>query len=126
MKVQILGLMTATALISGCANMEFKTNLDADNFKEYYKASEVEIYESEADAPEQHLNMGLVEGSSCQETQDAPPPNEAEARTQARREAADLGANGVIFQQCIKETSNICVAEYICYGQAIYSEFNEQ
>ncbi|GLS82697.1 Rcs stress response system protein RcsF [Paraferrimonas haliotis] len=120
-------LISALALLSlsGCAGYTFNTNLDADNFKEYYKAGEVQVYKDDSEAPKNHVVLGLVEGTSCQDNDDLPPSNEADARTDMRRAAADLNANGVISHTCIQQSSNSCLTETICYGQAIYSEYDD-
>lgn len=112
-------LITAISACSG--NYSFNTNLDRENFEEYFKAGNVQII-TEDDLP--HLNyreLGLVEGEACQAKPHHDEPSEADARTDARRKAAEMGANAVMFETCLltKPENDTCVSVRLCYGRAM-------
>ena len=121
-----IALLTAIA-ITGCAKItDISTNLDRDNFKHYFSPTKVKIVKNESDFTGKYKFVGLVEGESCQEKSHHAAPNEIEARTQARRQAYDLGANAIIFSQCVMITDDKaakqCIASSICYGRAYQVE----
>ena len=64
----------------------------------------------------------MVEGESCQEKSHHAAPNEIDARTEARGKAYKLGANAIIFSQCVlieeDKAAKYCVASTVCYGRA--------
>lgn len=107
-------------LLSGCSNYQFSSNVDKDNFDEYFKPSQVTIY-SKSDLTDLNYELlGAVEGSSCQQESNALPADRKEARTNARINAANMNANGIVFQSCINfEADNTCLSNIICYGRAI-------
>lgn len=108
-------------LLNGCANgYTFNSNLNAEAIREYFKVSDVVVYEN--NLPSSNFERkGLVKGESCQMTADDAPANIMEARTLARRYAADKNANGLIIKTCFvsKEQTQECVSNAICIGQAI-------
>ena len=108
-------------LVSGCAGeYKFNSNLNGEAIDDYFKASDVTVYENRQ--PQGKFERkGLVEGQSCQEANNDAPANIAEARTMARRSAADKGANGLIIKTCFMaaEKTQTCVTSAICVGQAI-------
>jgi len=115
--------VTATLLATlqfGCSGYEVNTNLDRENFSDYFKPSQVTVYERQQLQSLNYQRLGTVEGESCQSSQLDPPPSEADARTEARRRAAELGANGLWIDQCLQvEPNKDCIALLVCYGQAI-------
>ncbi len=111
----VLGLF-----LSGCSNYSFNSNLDKENFDEYFKPSQVKVYEKTDLTDKQYLFVATVEGESCQRDDRDPVATPADARTQARLAAADTGANGIIFNACITLTEDsICQASVVCYAKAI-------
>lgn len=117
------GLMAACVavgtLIVGCQDVAFETNLDPDNFTEYFKPSSVEIYTNETILEHHYESLGLVTGLACQETEDDFIARESDARTDARIKAADLGANGIVYGKCIRlEKTAACAVSVTCYGEA--------
>ena len=109
-----------TLAITGCAKINHvSTNLDRDNFK-------VKMVEKEQDLAGKYKFLGLVEGESCQEKAYHAAPNEIDARTEARRKAYQLGANAIIFSQCVMITDDkaakYCLASTLCYGRAFKVE----
>lgn len=115
-------LSSLTLFLSGCASdYSFNSNLDPDAFNEYFKAGNVTLFDNSHLPKGQFDVIGLVEGESCQDTENGMPASEEEARTLARQKAADLGATGVIIKQCltINEPSAGCFSQTICVGQAI-------
>jgi len=108
------------SLLSGCSNYQFNSNLDKKNFDEYFKPSQVTIYNKAELADLKYEILGSVDGSSCQQEVNDIPANVKEARTTARINAANMHANGIIFQTCLSFIQdNICVSNIICYGQAL-------
>lgn len=107
-------------LLAGCSNYEFSSNVDKENFDEYFKPSQVTIYSKEELKTLDYQLLGVVEGSSCQEESNDLPADIKQARTNARINAADMNANGIVFQSCINfEQDNTCISNIICYGRAI-------
>ncbi|GGB47997.1 hypothetical protein K8B83_17010 [Shewanella inventionis] len=117
-----LFLSSAALLLSACASdYVFKSNLDGKAINEYFKVGDVVLYDGEVQPKGQFEVLGLVEGEACQETQKDTPPQMAEARTNARKAAAELGANGFVVKSCfmITEADNSCYSRAFCVGQAI-------
>lgn len=113
-------LLTA---LTGCANdWSFSSNLDKENFVDYYKHTSVKVVTEQQAEEIGYQLVGSVEGESCQESNDLPPPDIAAARTDARRKAADLDANGVIIDICTSiqpEGDTVCVNTIVCFGRAV-------
>ncbi|QYJ79951.1 Rcs stress response system protein RcsF [Shewanella acanthi] len=109
-------------LLSACASdFSFNSNLDGEAINDYFKAGDVALYEGDRQ-PSGHYDMkGLVQGESCQADSNAVPASMSEARTEARRAAADKGANGIIIKQCVmmEEAAQGCISRALCVGQAI-------
>ena len=109
-------------LLSACASdYTFKSNLDKKAIHDYFKVGDVTLYE-ENKQPKGHIEiLGLVEGEACQETINDAPPQMSIARTNARKAAADLGANGFVVKSCfmIDEADSSCIRRALCVGQAI-------
>ena len=86
-----LPLSLSLVLLTGCSMFSFHTNIDKENFTEYFKPGTVALVEK---AQLEDLNyevLGTVEAESCQADADQPVPNLGDARTQARRKVADMG-----------------------------------
>ena len=97
------------------------TNLDPENFKQYYKPSQVVLYESDQ-LPIGTKSIAAITGQSCQIASLDKPANLAEARTEARIAAANLGANGLVIDICETEQnteSPKCITLMSCYGRAL-------
>lgn len=110
-------------LSAGCAKInDISTNLDRDNFKNYFSPTRVKIVTSEKEFTGHYKFLGLVEGESCQEKAYHAVPNEIDARTEARRQAYKLEANAIIFSQCVMietdKAAKYCIASTVCYGRA--------
>lgn len=113
-------LILLTVLLSGCSNYPLQTNLDKDNFTNYFSISGVDYYSTNELQNHQVEQLGLVEGESCQTALDLPPAEEQQAKIAAKRQAAALQANGIIIRSCITPPpSKACLSSYICYGDAI-------
>lgn len=106
-------------LVSGCSNYSFHSNVDKENFEQYFKPSQVKVYEKEQLTELNYIHLTTVEGSVCKQQENEAKPTFADARTQARLAAADAGANGIIFTSCIETQDEVCLAAALCYGQAI-------
>jgi len=108
-------------LLSACSHFEFSSNMDKDNFNQYFKPSQVIIYEKSELNKLDYAFIGAVEGSSCQAEENDRAADIKQARTNARIKAADLYANGIVFQSCITFPADaVCKSNIICYGQAIH------
>ncbi len=117
-------LTISSLLITGCASdYAFHSNLDSKAIDEYFKVGDVVVYQDKQRPTGSYELKGLVEGESCQENADDAPASLADARTKARRAAADLGANGLIVKSCVlfEEATSACVTNAICIGQAIFT-----
>ncbi|WP_413694144.1 Rcs stress response system protein RcsF [Psychromonas sp. KJ10-2] len=113
-------VLTLLILIAGCSDYQLHSNVDKENFETYFKPSKVTVYDKQQLLDLEYTVLGAVEGSSCQIDEIDVPASEAEARTEARINAADMNANGVVFQSCINfERDESCVSNVICYGRAL-------
>ncbi|GIU16868.1 MULTISPECIES: Rcs stress response system protein RcsF [unclassified Shewanella] len=116
-------------LLAGCAGeYTFNSNLDSDAINDYFKASDVTVYEGTLQPIGPFEVKGMVEGETCQVSENDAPASISEARTLARRAAADKQANGLVVKNCllIEEASQNCVSRAICVGQAIVTTNNQQ
>lgn len=117
-----------SVLLTACStNYAFNSNLDSTAIKEYFKASDVQVYQDGVSPNAAYKIIGLVEGESCQALANDAPASQGEARTQARKKAADLQANGIIIKKCALipsdnsavKSAQGCYSKVICVGQAI-------
>lgn len=115
-----LPLSLSLVLLTGCSLFSFHTNIDKENFTEYFKPGTVALVEK---AQLEDLNyevLGTVEAESCQADADQPVPNLGDARTQARRRVADMGGNALVMGKCVTlEQTADCLSSLLCYGQAL-------
>lgn len=113
-------IFTFTIFISGCSHYTLESNLDKENIETYFKPSQVTVYDKDALSKVEYNVLGAVEGSSCQEASNDLTANEKEARTNARINAANMNANGIIFQTCLTfPQDETCLSNVICYGRAL-------
>jgi len=113
-------ILTLLILIAGCSDYQLHSNVDKENIETYFKPSKVTVYDKQQLLDLEYTVLGAIEGSSCQIDEIDLPASEAEARTEARINAADMNANGVVFQSCINfERDESCVSNVICYGRAL-------
>jgi RcsF protein len=109
-------------LLSACAGeYAFNSNLDSKAINEYFKVGDVTLYEGSSFPSGKYDIIGLAEGEFCQEHANGAPASIEEARTEARKQAADMGANGLIIKQCMltEEQDSACYSRSLCVGQAI-------
>ena len=115
-------LLATGLLLNGCTgNYTFHSNLDEQNFKEYFKAGDVKVFHT-GDLPvSAYQPLGLVTGEACQTSSNDKIASKEDARTKARKAAADLGANGIIIRSCatLNESNSSCITHVLCSGQAI-------
>ena len=88
-------IFLAPLLLSGCSNYTFNSNVDKEIFDQYFKPSQVTVYDKAQLEKMNYIHLTTVEGSVCQQASNEPKPTLADARTQARLAAADAGANGI-------------------------------
>ena len=124
---KFISLCSASLILIGCAgSYQTSTNLDKENFDEYFAASRVEIYESEHHLPKSHQLVGIVEGQSCQVKAHHAAPDKIMARTDARQKAYKQEANAIVFSQCAEIEDQQCHRLLICYGKAYQVSISEQ
>lgn len=113
-------LFLLCTLLTGCSNYPIHTNLDKENFTDYFAVSNVQYYQTEALQKYHVEQLGFVEGESCQQMLNQPPAEQEQAMIAAKRKAAALGANGIIIRSCITPPpSKTCHSSYVCYADAI-------
>ena len=84
--ITMLLTLGSSFLITACStNYSFNSNLDSNTINEYFKASEVQVYQGSLQPEGAYKVIGLVEGESCQELTNAVPASKADARTKLRR-----------------------------------------
>jgi RcsF protein len=106
-------------LLSGCSLFQVHTNLDKENFTDYFKPSSVAVLDKTQVLAANATPIGTVDGDTCQSKNTQAPPNETDAQTSARRKVADMGGNAVVFGKCISMPATTeCVSSIVCYGQA--------
>lgn len=127
-------VLTTMTLLASCNSRYVSTNLDKENFSDYFSASNVKIYTQEKEITTRHQYIGVVEGQDCQIKPHHAAPDEINARTQARQQAFEQQANGVVFTGCALLTSQQlaqlnnsndaqqCHAIVICYAKAFIVE----
>ncbi|WP_434952408.1 Rcs stress response system protein RcsF [Shewanella sp. HL-SH4] len=123
--LKVLTLSSLSLLLTACAgDYAFNSNLDPKAINEYFKVGDVTVYEENNLPKGNYAIIGLAEGEVCQEQSNDAPASIQDARTKARKKAADMGANGIIIKQCliIEEQDKACVSRSLCIGQAIKHE----
>jgi RcsF protein len=131
-------IMLLITLITGCSNNYVTSNLDKKSIQQYFSASQVKIYNQESEINTRHHYIGVVEGQDCQIKPHHAVPDEINARTQARHQAFEKQANGVVFTGCAllssKQLAQLnnssdaqqCHAIVICYARAFVIESPEK
>lgn len=131
-------IMILVTMVMSCSNNYVASNLDKRNIERYFSASQVKIYQQEQEIKTRHKYIGVVEGQDCQIKPHHAAPDEINARTQARRQAFEQQANGVIFTGCALLTSQQlaqlnnssdaqqCHAIVICYAKAFIIESSDK
>ncbi|MEW6996453.1 Rcs stress response system protein RcsF [Colwelliaceae bacterium BS250] len=104
-------------LCSSCSS-NVDTNLDKENFEEYFSVGSVHVFENEDEFTGASHFVGLVEGEDCRVKENGIPANAREARTDAREKAAALNANAVVFTSCTLIEDPQCLEVMVCYGKA--------
>lgn len=108
------------ALCAGCESFTFTTNLDPENFTEYYKPSTVETVTDTDLETLRHKSLGTVAGLACQARERDYIATEADARTDAKLKAAQMGADAIKFGRCVRlENTPACKVSITCYGEAL-------
>ena len=133
MKQNIIRKLVASSIImllTSCTNSLVSTNIDKENFNHYFSAGNVKIYSQEQDIQSNYQLVGIVQGQDCQRKAHHAAPDEVIARTQARRQAFDKKANGIVFSKCallsheqLSQLNNSsdakqCHAIIVCYAKA--------
>ena len=122
-----LAIVVMVLTLSACtAQYTVSTNLDKENFKDYFSHSQVKVVEDERDFSGRYKLIGMVEGQNCQTKTHHAAPDKIAARTQARQQAFALKAHAVIFTGCAliddDQANKQCVATVVCYAKAYQVE----
>ena len=123
-------LLLVMTMLSSCSHYQFSSNLDQEPIKAYFEVGSVKLYQKEELERLNSQYLSTLEGESCQLSEIDAPANDIDARTHARAQAAKLGANGIVFGDCIRLERNQsgCITTRLCYGKAykILSVIDEQ
>lgn len=120
--VRVMGLTCISLLLSACAgDYSFKTNLDSAAINDYFKAGDVTVYDASSNPKAPFKRLKLISAEVCQLSAHEAPVSIADARTEIRRKAADLGANGIIMKNCqvMELDEQDCISRALCVGEAI-------
>lgn len=113
-------ILATTCLLAACSGYSFNTNLDKENFSDYFAVSQVSYYQADQLSDYYVEQMGVIETEDCQTSLMDPPAEKKKAMIAAKRIAAKKGANGIIIDSCIvPPSSKLCLSSYICYSSAI-------
>ena len=94
--------------------------MSPEGIKDYYKGDGVTLYNKEQVSELNYVTLGSVEGEACQIKATDATPKEADARISIRRRAADMGANGLLLDSCIRFNDMPgCIEQVLCSGQAL-------
>lgn len=127
-KIIKCSMVTLVVLTSSSCSQKItvSSNLDPDNFREYFSASKVKIIHDESELTKPYKFIGLVEGQSCQEKAHHELPDEITARTETRKNAYKIHADAVLFTACTlisdNEADKQCVATRVCYAKAFITQ----
>ena len=118
---KVLPCMISASLLGGCSWFSFSTNVDPENFREYFKASGVtEISRAEMASLADYDDLGMVEASDCMATEEDAAPSKGNAMKSLLENASDKGADAVAGARCVTVTDTLqCKEEITCYAQAI-------
>lgn len=121
MQLRLIGAALLALALSGCANnWGFNSNVSPEGIKDYYKGDGVTLYNKEQVSELNYVTLGSVEGEACQIKATDATPKEADARISIRRRAADMGANGLLLDSCIRFNDMPgCIEQVLCSGQAL-------
>ncbi|MFH7586220.1 Rcs stress response system protein RcsF [Oceanimonas smirnovii] len=118
--MRVIALAVVALALSGCANMAVDSNVSPSGIKDYYKGNNVKLYGRDELKDVNYVTLGTVEGEACQIEANEPPPKDADARAHLRRRAADMEANGVLLDSCIRfDDMPGCIEQVLCSGQAL-------
>lgn len=117
------GIVITALTLSACSSQyTVSTNVDKENFQQYFSHAQVQVVQDESKFSGQYKLIGMVEGESCQLKAHHAAPDEITARTNARRQAYQQQANAVIFTGCAllngQQANKKCLQSLVCYGKA--------
>ncbi len=121
-RLRILTLFSLFCItVSGCSFFSFESNLDPDKISEYFDKAGIKVYKNSELRDLNYEDLGMIEGSSCQEDSSSPVASEQDARIDARDKAYARKANGIIYTSCVAlENTPSCVTSVSCYARALY------
>lgn len=121
MQLRLVGAALLALALAGCAgNWGVNSNVSPEGIKDYYKGDNVTLYNKDQLTDVNYVTLGSVEGEACQIKPADAPPKEADARASIRRRAADMGANGLLLDRCLRfEDMPGCLEQVLCSGQAL-------
>lgn len=114
-------VVISSSVLLSCSYFSFESNVDPSNFTDYFAQSTVTVYSDKELMDMDYAEVGFIEGLSCQEQSNDRPASEGEARTLAKKQAAEKGANGIVFSKCVTLSNTAsCVSSVSCYGRMVY------
>jgi len=117
--MKLITTIAAMLTLTSCAPItSFQTNVDPQNFKNYFGSRNMPVFKSESEFVSNYQLVSVVEGVSCQAKPSDATPSLATARTNAKKSAYDKGANAIIFTGCTTISTNVCHQELVCYAKA--------
>ncbi|MGO1246570.1 MAG: Rcs stress response system protein RcsF [Oceanisphaera sp.] len=121
MRLRVMAVGLLTLALSGCANnWGFNSNVSPEGIKDYYKGDSVTLYSKAELEGINYVTLGSIEGEACQIAAIDAPPKDADAKADVRRRAADMGANGLLLDSCVRFNDMPgCLEQVLCSGQAI-------
>ena len=117
--------LAAAAALCACESVSFSINIDPANIAAYYRPSLVEVVTYEELGERPYLVVGQVRGLSLQERELDLPANEADARTELRKNAVRAGGNALVIHKCISVSGSpggAVRSSVTCYGDALVIE----
>ncbi|RKF15492.1 hypothetical protein DBZ36_13955 [Alginatibacterium sediminis] len=119
--------LVSIVLLSACADYSVNTNVDPKNFKQYVPGAKVSVMQQSELEGKDYKIIRVVEGIACQEKANDRPPQEIDARNDAREQASYLNADAIVIHKCLSiEDEAHCVASISCYAKAISIENGDQ
>ena len=121
LKVFISSFLFSIILLSSCSYFSFSTNLDPENFTQYQKEVNLKTYSKNELIDLDYLDLGTVEGVSCQAEENDQRANINEAKNIIREKALKKEANGIVYSKCFDlENTPGCITSVSCYARIIY------
>lgn len=112
--------------LTGCGTFSFDSNLNPRNFAMYEKETSLKTYKNSELYDLNYVDLGTVEGISCQIREDDIEASEYDAKMHAKELARKKNANGIIFSTCVELVNTpACLTSVSCYARIVSVDENE-